>query len=101
MHKWLSFILLSSVFAGIFALPAPAQQDPDWQFCDLREPTSADAAIRGCTRILERGDREPVGNRVKALARRCRAYTIKSDFNRASPDCAEAIRLDRARPLHD
>ncbi|MGH6771489.1 MAG: tetratricopeptide repeat protein, partial [Xanthobacteraceae bacterium] len=58
---------------------------------------------RGCTVIIQRGDREPVERRVIAYLRRGRAYEegrarqTREDFIRAIADYTEAIRLDPSR----
>jgi tetratricopeptide (TPR) repeat protein len=71
---------------------AAAPQDPDWTACNNSQ--DHDASIAGCTRIIDRGNREPAAARAVAYRNRADAYFRKSDIERATLDANEAIRLD-------
>jgi peptidylprolyl isomerase len=77
-----------------------AQQDPDWQACNISNPKRAsdiDAKIAGCTRILDRGGQSAHSSAI-ALANRGLAYQNSGDVDRAIADFSEAIRIEPEFP---
>jgi len=97
----LRFFSLAVVFAGIWVIPAAAQQDPDWRDCNTPDPKSASAIatkIAGCSRVLDRHGNQPPHNRAIALGNRGLAYQNKGDFDSAIADLSEAIRIDPEFP---
>ena len=72
--------------------PATAQQDRDWNTCN--QLSNLDSKLAGCSRIIERGKREPIKNRAVAYTNRCYVYNLRGDYDRAIRDADQAIRLD-------
>jgi tetratricopeptide (TPR) repeat protein len=71
---------------------AAAPQDLEWSACNNSQ--DHDVSISGCTRIIDRGNREPVAGRALAYRNRADAYYRKGDADHAMRDADEAIRLD-------
>jgi tetratricopeptide (TPR) repeat protein len=87
----LASVLVAGLMMPGFAAPAGAQQGPDWQACSGRD---LDAKISGCTRIIDRGSREPVKKRAAAYGNRGFAFRQKGDYDQAIRDFDEAVRLN-------
>jgi tetratricopeptide (TPR) repeat protein len=101
MYCPLRALPLIVAWAGICIAPAVAQQDPDWQACNIANPTAAsdiDAKIAGCTRVLDRGGSQTARSRAIALANRGLAFQNRRDVERAIADFSEAIRIDPEFP---
>lgn len=89
----LAAALVSGLFiAGSAGPGVPAPPDPDWAACNNGQ--DHDASIAGCTRIIDRGDRERATGRAHAFRNRADAYYRKGDADRAIQDADAAIRLD-------
>lgn len=102
MFRLLRLIMLCTALVGICAAPAAAQQNPDWQACNIPNPKSASdiaAKIAGCTRVLDRSGSQTAHSRAIALANRGLAYQNKGDIDRAIADFGEAIRVDPEFPI--
>jgi len=91
--RQLRFGLILGWFAAALATTAGAQQDPNQQSCDPPDK-NVGITISACTRIIERGDLEPLGSRAMAYNNRCAAHVVLRNLERAASDCAEAIRMD-------
>ncbi|MFN7881677.1 MAG: tetratricopeptide repeat protein, partial [bacterium] len=88
---WLVMALLLSGVAGAPDVAAQ-QQDRDWADCVQGE--DRERLIRGCTAVLNRGNRETAGNRAVAFNNRGWAHQDRRNFDAAMRDYDEAIRLD-------
>jgi len=91
MRAWTIF---SCVILGlIIGTPASGQQrDRDWDDCASKN--DPDRGIRGCTAVLNRGNRETAKNRAIALTNRGMAHGTRRNLDAALTDYNEAIRLD-------
>jgi tetratricopeptide (TPR) repeat protein len=97
MYCLLRFLSLIIGFVGICAAPAAAQQDPDWQACNIADPKTAsdiDTKIAGCAHVLDRAGSQTARNRAIALANRGLAYQNRGDVDRAIADFSEVTRID-------
>ena len=65
-----------------------------WPWCtrEDRQAISPDSQVSGCTTVIGSGT-ESQANLAVAFTNRCSAYREKGDFDRAIPDCDEALRL--------
>src|SRR5580704_7151630 len=88
--------LLAAIGCAVLLLlrldAAAAPPDRDWSGCN--NGRDHDASISGCTRVIDRGDREPVAGRARAYRNRADAYYRKGDADHAIYDAGEAIRID-------
>jgi tetratricopeptide (TPR) repeat protein len=98
MRQLLATILLFIVMAvPTFAAkkaPSAAKTTPsaasDWATC---AKATGDESIAACSRLIQSGERK--GNELAAVhVNRCTAFDRKGDYDRAIPDCNEAIRLN-------
>ncbi len=83
------FVAFSVLALGL--TPARAE-DADWRDCAQQQ--DRDQEIRGCSRILARGEAETSENRAIAYYNRGLAYYAKGDNDRAIADYDQAIRLN-------
>ncbi|MCC6781059.1 MAG: tetratricopeptide repeat protein [Hyphomicrobiales bacterium] len=88
----LSIIAVSFVIGS--TLPAVAQRGADWRICG--QVPDRTAWLSACTRIIERGSREPVKGRAMAYYYRAAAKGQMGDFADAIRDYDESIRIDPA-----
>ncbi|MGP0091637.1 MAG: tetratricopeptide repeat protein [Xanthobacteraceae bacterium] len=89
----LAAVLACGFLTTAWAAAGPAApQDPEWTACDNGQ--DHDGSIAGCTRVIDRGIREPAAGRALAYRNRADAYYRKGDADRAMHDADEAIRLD-------
>ena len=84
-------ILTGCIIASSTVFAASAKRDRDWDACN---GSNSDAAIAGCTNVINRGKRETQSNRAAAYNNRGWSYSQKDDHDRAIADYDEAIRLD-------
>jgi tetratricopeptide (TPR) repeat protein len=84
-------ILTGCIIASSTVFAASAKRDRDWDACN---GSDSDAAIVGCTNVINRGKRETQSNRATAYNNRGWSYSEKDDHDRAIADYDEAIRLD-------
>lgn len=84
-------ILTGCIIASSTVFAASAKRDRDWDACN---GSDSDAAIAGCTNVINRGKRETQSNRAAAYNNRGWSYSQKDDHDRAIADYDEAIRLD-------
>ncbi len=82
-------ILLVTLAVALCATGASANR-----YEDCHQTKDADRQIRGCTRIIERGKKEPRKNRSIAHFSRGVAYFGKGETDRAISDFNEAIALN-------
>jgi tetratricopeptide (TPR) repeat protein len=82
-----------ALWLGLCVPPAAAQiRDSDW--ADCAQDKDQDRLIRGCTAVLERGDRETRRNRAIAYTNRGFAWLKLDQIARAITDFDRAIRAD-------
>ncbi len=94
MHRELSqaVVLVIAILISLGSLvPAVAQQGRDWQTCMRAEPSQS---LSACTRIIDRGSREPVKGRAMAYYYRGAVRGRMGDFADAIRDYDESIRID-------
>jgi tetratricopeptide (TPR) repeat protein len=94
----LAAALVGCLIIAAAAVPgAAAPPDLDWSACNNHQ--DHDASMSGCTRIIDRGNREPATGRALAYRNRADAYFRKGDADQAIYDAGEAIRLDPKLPM--
>jgi len=89
MEAWMRWPL---ILALVFALCATGACADRWSDCSQHRDT--DRQIRGCTQIIERGEKETRKNRAIAYTNRGHAYQNKGEVDRAFADFDKAIALD-------
>ena len=80
------------VVALVLALSATGAWADRYSDCD--QSADPDRRIRGCTQVIERGERESSENRSFAYTNRGNAYDDKGEVDRAIADYTKAIALD-------
>jgi tetratricopeptide (TPR) repeat protein len=80
----------------VFALALALSATGAWadRHSDCAQGKDPDHRIRGCTQIIERGEKETRKNRVIAYNKRGIAYYMKGEFDRAIADYTKVIALD-------
>lgn len=78
---------------AVLLLGAGAAQAQDQDLADCRA-SDPERSIAGCSRIVERGAREPVAGRARAYFNRGVAHHDRGDVGRAGLDYTEALRLN-------
>jgi len=89
--KYALWVLLASCAFTLAAAPARAVDAAER---DCAQHEDKDAAIQGCSKVIQRGAAESARNRVIAYTNRGVAYYHKGDLDSALADYNEAIRLD-------
>jgi len=80
------------VFALVLALSATGACAD--RYSDCNQSADPDRRIRGCTQVIERGERESREDRSFAYTNRGNAYDDKGEVDRAIADYTKAIALD-------
>lgn len=80
------------VIVLVLMLVVTGARGDDWSDCI--QASDRNRQIRGCTRIIDRGNRESQKNRGIAYYNRGIAYQKKGDMDRAIADYDKAIALD-------
>jgi len=80
------------VVALVLALSATGAWADRYSDCD--QSADPDRRIRGCTQVIERGERESSETRSFAYTNRGNAYDDKGEVDRAIADYTKAIALD-------
>jgi len=96
-----SFPRAKETLAALEAVPAAAKAGTPPKAKELREKALQDCAsetpaigLRGCTEIIERGDKETAKLRASAYVLRGKHYINQSDYQHAIADLTKAIELD-------
>jgi tetratricopeptide (TPR) repeat protein len=97
MHK--RFLFAATIAATVAAIAVAfgarceAQTREQIDACDGKGNYAADAAVGGCTAMIQSG-KYSGRNLAIAFNNRCSAYYRKKDYDTAIKDCDQAIRLD-------
>ena len=85
---------ITGLFAVASSVPASAQTQEQIDWCVNKGNAYApDVRINGCTALIQSG-RLSMQGLAKVYNNRCFAHNDAGDYDRALPDCDEAIRLD-------
>ena len=96
MHQYLLIALTLALFttsawADVYRSDVTPTSDI---YDDCVQEVDLDRALRGCTQIIERGERETLAWREDAYYNRGLAYLRKGEYDRAITDNTKAIELD-------
>jgi tetratricopeptide (TPR) repeat protein len=92
---WLVMALLLGVVAGAPDVAAQ-QRDRDWDDC--AQSQDRDRQLAGCSKVLDRGNRETATRRASAFNNRGGAHHDRGNLDAAMRDYDEAIRLSPRSP---
>ncbi len=85
------------VVALVLALSATGAWADRYSDCD--QSADPDRRIRGCTQVIERGERESSENRSFAYTNRGYTYEKKGDKDQAIADWIKALEIDPSHQI--